>query len=75
MGDTLTLDLEVKRVGNSSLVLGVRGFVGERETVRATLLVVHASVKDLRPAPIPDDLRARLLRFAAPGSATPGGAQ
>ena len=66
MGDTLTLELTVKRLGGSSIMLGVRGRVGERENVRATLLVVHSSVKELRAVPIPADLRAAMMRFAEP---------
>jgi 4-hydroxybenzoyl-CoA thioesterase len=67
MGDTLTLELVVKRIGRSSIALGIRGRVRERETVRATLLVVHASVREMRPLPIPPDLRARLAQFADQG--------
>jgi 4-hydroxybenzoyl-CoA thioesterase len=63
MGNVVTFELGVKHIGNSSIALGVRGVVAGRESIRATLTVVHASVKEMRPVPIPDDLRSAMERF------------
>ena len=65
MGDVLTLELAVKRIGNSSLTLSVRGTARGRESLRATLTVVHASIPQMRPVPIPDELRSAMERFRA----------
>ena len=63
IGDMLALALTVKRIGTSSIVLGVRGTSRGRESLRATLTVVHASIKELRPVPLPNELRAAIGRF------------
>ena len=63
IGDMLALALTVKRIGTSSIVLGVRGTARGRECLRATLTVVHASIKELRPVPLPNELRAAIGRF------------
>ncbi len=65
MGDVLSLELAVKRIGNSSLTLSVRGTARGRESLRATLTVVHASIPQMRPVPIPDALRSAMERFRA----------
>ena len=62
-GDTLMLELAVKRLGNSSITFGVRGSTEGRERVRATLTVVHAAINGPRAVPIADDLRVRMQRF------------
>jgi 4-hydroxybenzoyl-CoA thioesterase len=67
MGHVLTLELTVKRIGNSSITLGVRGTAEGRECVRATLLVVHTSIKEMRSVPIPGELRAAMERFKSEG--------
>ena len=63
IGDMLALALTVKRIGTSSIVLGVCGTSRGRESLRATLTVVHASIKELRPVPLPNELRAAIGRF------------
>jgi 4-hydroxybenzoyl-CoA thioesterase len=65
MGHLLALELTVKRIGNSSITLGVRGSAEGKECVRATLLVVHTSIKEMKSVPIPDDLRTAMERFQA----------
>jgi 4-hydroxybenzoyl-CoA thioesterase len=62
-GDTLALELAVKRLGNSSITFGVRGSTEGRERVRATLTVVHAAIDGPRAVPIADDLRLLMQRF------------
>jgi 4-hydroxybenzoyl-CoA thioesterase len=63
MGDVLALELAVKRIGNSSLTLSIRGTAKGRESLRATLTVVHTSIAQMRPAPIPQPLRSAMERF------------
>ena len=64
LGDNLTLSLAVKKIGNGSLTLAIsaRSATGE-ERVRATLIIVLASLETRRAVTIPPDLRARLERF------------
>ena len=66
IGDTLALDLSVKRIGGSSIVLGVRGVTCGKESLRATLTIVHASLKNLKPVRVPDELRSVMARFMEP---------
>jgi 4-hydroxybenzoyl-CoA thioesterase len=63
IGDMLTFRLVVKKIGTSSLTLAVEARSGEDVRVRATLVVVLASLDAHRPAPFPPALRARLERF------------
>jgi 4-hydroxybenzoyl-CoA thioesterase len=63
IGDIVALSLSVKRIGASSIVLGVRGVARGEDSLRATLTVVHASIKDLKPVRVPDELRAVMERF------------
>jgi 4-hydroxybenzoyl-CoA thioesterase len=65
MGDVLALELVVERIGNSSLTLSVRGTAKGRESLRATLTVVHTSLAQMRPVPIPEALRSAMDRFRA----------
>ena len=64
VGDVLRFRLAVKKVGNSSLTLRVDARAAEQVRVRATLVVVLASLDAHRPVSISPDLRARLARFA-----------
>jgi 4-hydroxybenzoyl-CoA thioesterase len=70
MGDMLSLDLSVLRIGTTSIVLRVRGSVGDQQKVRATLHLVHVSLASLRPVPVPPELRAGMMRFCASNAAT-----
>jgi 4-hydroxybenzoyl-CoA thioesterase len=65
MGNVLALELAVKRIGNSSITLSVRGTAKGRESLRATLTVVHTSIAEMRPVPIPEALRSAMQRFLA----------
>jgi 4-hydroxybenzoyl-CoA thioesterase len=66
IGDILALNLSVRRIGNSSIVLSVRGIARGADSLRATLTVVHASLRDLRPVRVPDGLRSAIERFMQP---------
>jgi acyl-CoA thioesterase FadM len=59
----LALELAVKRIGNSSLTLSVRGSARGQQSLRATLTVVLTSIPQMRPVPIPDALRSAMERY------------
>lgn len=65
-GEHLTMRLAVTEIGNSSLRLAIsaHGAAGE-ERVRATLIVVQASLDTRRSVPFAPEVRARLERFRA----------
>jgi 4-hydroxybenzoyl-CoA thioesterase len=63
VGEMLRLRLGVKEVGNSSLTLAIEARAGDVLRVRATLVVVHASLDTLRAVPFPAELRAKLAGF------------
>ena len=63
IGETLSLALAVKRIGRTSVTLAVDGSAQGEPRVRATLVVVLASMETRRPVAIDDDLKARLGRF------------
>ena len=67
MGDAVGLDLEVERVGATSLVLQrhIAGIGGDRR-MTARQVLVTTSLETHRAIELPDDLRAALRRM--PGS-------
>lgn len=67
IGEVLRFSLAVKRIGTTSLTLAVGARAGEEARVRATLVVVLASLEAHRPVPFPPEFRARLERFVAAG--------
>ena len=66
MGSVLDMRLQVTHLGNSSITLGVSANKDGRESVRATLKVVHTSLAELRAVPFPPDLRASIQKFQSP---------
>lgn len=63
LGDTLTIELAVARLGRSSIEFAVRGRVGEAEKLRARHKVAMVSLEGMRSMPIPDDLRLRMAPY------------
>jgi len=57
-GDTVTVDAETERVGRTSATARFTVRVGER--VCCVVRTTYVSLSDGRPAPWPDDVRARL---------------
>ena len=57
-GDTVAVDAELERLGRSSLTLGFTVRVGER--VCCTIRTTYVATAGGRPAPWPDDVRARI---------------
>ena len=64
IGERLRLALSVKKIGNASLTLGIDGSAEGQPRVRATLVVVLASIDAHRAVPIDAAFRAKLERFA-----------
>jgi 4-hydroxybenzoyl-CoA thioesterase len=65
IGDTVQMQLSVKRVGRTSLALSVCVCAGAEVRVTANQVLVLISLVDGSLVPIPDDLRRRFERFAA----------
>ena len=63
VGDTLTFRLSVEKIGDSSLRLAVEAVAGDEPRVRATLVVVHASLDTRRAVPFSPEFREKLARF------------
>ncbi len=63
IGDTVQMQLSVKRIGRTSLTIGVKVSAGEEVRVVATQVLVLISLVDGALVPIPDDLRARFAEF------------
>lgn len=62
-GEHLTLRLAVQEIGNSSLTLRLVALCEAEERVRATLIVVQASLDTRRSVPLSPEMRARIERF------------
>ncbi len=64
IGDTLRLRLSVKRIGTSSLTFAIEAWGQNELRVRATQVVVFASLENGRSVPISKELRDKIERFA-----------
>ena len=62
--EALDWELWVDKIGQSSLTLAVEAKAGGETRVRATLVVVHASLDTRRPMPFAQEMRDKLARFA-----------
>ena len=69
IGDTVQMQLSVKRVGTTSLSLLVRVCAGAEVRVTANQVLVLISLEDGSVLPIPPDLRQRFERFAEAAAA------
>lgn len=65
VGEVLQFCLTVRKIGGSSLTLAVDARAGPDVRVRATLVVVQASLESRRAVPFSAELRAKLARFLA----------
>ncbi|HEY8523490.1 MAG TPA: thioesterase family protein [Acidimicrobiales bacterium] len=59
-GDTLAIDVAVRRWGTTSFDVGFEGSVGERPIFDATLTYVAVEPGTTNPTPVPDEVRAAL---------------
>jgi 4-hydroxybenzoyl-CoA thioesterase len=64
VGEILRFCLAVTKIGGSSLTLSVEAKAGAETRVRATLVVVQASLDTRRAVPFAAEFRERLARFA-----------
>ncbi len=65
VGEVLRFCLAVKKIGGSSLTLAVEASPAHETRVRATLIVVQASLDTRRAVPFSAEFRAKLARFQA----------
>ena len=63
LGDTLRLELAIAKLGRSSIEFEVRGSVGGEEKLRARHKVAMVSLDSFRAAPIPNDMRDKVLAY------------
>lgn len=63
LGDTLLLELNIAKLGRSSVEFAIRGSVGGEEKFRGRHKVALVSIDSFRPVPIPDDMRDKMRGF------------
>ena len=63
LGDVITLELSVAKLGASSITLRVEGTARGTPCLRASAVIVHSTLKPLKAQPFPEALRARIERF------------
>jgi 4-hydroxybenzoyl-CoA thioesterase len=63
IGDMVQMQLSVKRIGRTSLTIGVKVCAGAEVRVTATQVLVLISLIDGALVAIPDDLKARFAEF------------
>jgi 4-hydroxybenzoyl-CoA thioesterase len=66
LGDVITFELTVARLGESSITLRIVGKARGVECVRATVVAVHSALDPLKAAAMPARLRAAMERFVSP---------
>ena len=66
LGDVITFELTVARLGQSSITLRLVGKARGVECVRATVVAVHSALDPLKASAIPARLRAAIERFVSP---------
>ena len=65
MGDVLDVAILLERIGGSSYTLRLPVFREDREVVRGRFVTVTTSLDDMKPRPIPEDVRAALDSYLA----------
>jgi 4-hydroxybenzoyl-CoA thioesterase len=63
LGDTLRLELAIAKLGRSSIEFVINGAVGGEEKFRARHKVAMVSLDSFRAAPIPADMRDKMLPY------------
>ena len=64
LGDVLTLELGIKHLGRTSITLAIKAIHEGRECVRASMTLVHATLRPTpKSTPIDALLRAAMERF------------
>ena len=62
-GDVLRQELVVRKLGRSSVVLGIEFYGGEQLRMRAHQVLVCTDLSTHRPKPLPDDVRTAMLPY------------
>ena len=65
LGDVISFELAVTRLGASSVTLRIEGQSKGTVCVRASVVIVHSALNPLKAKPFPDELRNRIQRFVA----------
>ena len=65
LGDVITFELSVAKLGASSITLRIEGRARGQPCVRASAVIVHSSLRPLKAVPLPETLRAAIQRFVA----------
>ena len=65
IGEQLTLQLSVARLGRASVALRIAGIVAGEERMRARHVIAMVSLETLRAVPLPPELRAMMAGYAA----------
>ncbi|MBI3371961.1 MAG: acyl-CoA thioesterase [Betaproteobacteria bacterium] len=68
LGEMLELDLWVTRIGRSSIELAIACRGGGEDRLRAAWCVCMVSRENFRAAPVPEDLRLRMLPYLVSGA-------
>jgi 4-hydroxybenzoyl-CoA thioesterase len=63
LGDILTIELEIAKLGRSSIEFRIRGRVGGEEKFVARHKVAMVSLDPFQSIPIPDDLRSKMSPY------------
>jgi len=63
MGDLLEISVAVLRLGRSSATLEFTGRVGEELRLRVEMVIVTVSTAVNRSIPMPEEIRAAMMRF------------
>lgn len=63
MGDRLAFAILVERIGGASLGLAIHAYRDAEAVFASRPVIVTTSIVEARPTPIPDDLRAALVRY------------
>jgi 4-hydroxybenzoyl-CoA thioesterase len=65
LGDVISFELSVAKLGASSVTVRVEGKARGTPCLRASVVVVHSSLKPLKAQPFPEELREHIQRFVA----------
>ena len=65
-GETIAIDVSLRRIGGASLGIDYRVRTGEGDRLNARSTVVHVDLATSKAVPIPDDVRAAFLPWLEP---------
>ena len=65
LGDVIAFELSITKLGASSVTVKIEASARGAPCLRATVVVVHSSLRPLKAVAFPDGLRRNLQRFVA----------